>query len=208
MKQLIFREKKNKNDEPIDFHTLANKKIPILVLDKNWHYMFPPGRKTKKMIEIENKLNKLLKEQGKLTNKEKDFIRFKKECVNQIMNLMEKAEESEEARKDMGKSQQYIEEINNQLENIERDLEELPRKIKFINNELLNESIQMCYTEMNENKKIVNKLDIEINELKEQIKNKIEEKTTKEELINRTYLFLHNLVGVDLINKLDTVNME
>lgn len=210
MKDMAFWDKKHRNIEEFSIDNLKKNKIPILVLDKNWHYMFPPGRKTQKMLNLENNLNQLLKEQGRLINEEKDYNRFKKDCMNNIMELMEEAytNENSEAQKNMSKSQKYIEQINNKIDSIEDRLIMLPIEIKNVNNELLSESINMCYSEMKADKEKIEQLDKEINELREQLKDRIDEKTVKQEIIDRTYTFLHNLVGVDIINKIDKNNME
>lgn len=210
MKAMAFWDKKDRNIKEFSIDNFKKNKIPILVLDKNWHYMFPPGRKTQKMLNLENNLNQLLKEQGRLINEEKDYNRFKKDCMNNIMELMEEAytNENSEAQKNMSKSQKYIEQINNKIDNIEDKLIMLPIEIRNVNNELLNESINMCYSEMKTDKERVEQLDKEINELREELKDRIDEKTVKEEIIDRTYTFLHNLVGVDIINKIDKNNME
>lgn len=196
--------------EEVNIGNIKKSKVPILILDKNWHYMFPSGKKTERMIELETKLNELLKEQGKLTNNEKDYKNLKKECMSNIMGQMEAAYDNDDhkAKEDMSKSQRYIEEINAKLEDIEHRLGDLPNDIKNTNNELLKESVNLTYAEMKINKLRVTQLEKEIFELRQQLKDKISEKTTKEEMIERTYMFLHNMVGAEVINKLDSENME
>jgi hypothetical protein len=210
---MAFWNKNNKEAEEIENINLENMqktKVPLLILDKNWHYMFPPGKKTQRMLELEARLNELLKEQGKLTNNEKDYKKLKKECMNNIMGQMEAAYDNgdDKAKQDMSKSQRYIEEINEKLEDIEERLYNLPREMKRVNNELLKESVSLSYGEMRKNKQAVSQLDNEILELRQQLKDRISEKTLKEEMVERTYMFLHNMVGVEAINKLDSENME
>lgn len=170
MNSMAFWDRKDRNIEEFSIGNIKKNKIPILVLDKNWHYMFPPGRKTQKMLNLENNLNQLLKEQGRLANEEKDYKRFKKDCMNNIMELMEDvySNENSEAQKNMSKSQKYIEEINNKIDSIEDRLIMLPKEIRNVNTELLQESINMCYSEMKEDKDKVKQLDREISELREQ----------------------------------------
>lgn len=201
---------KRSSDISYDFSSLSNAKISILVLDKNWHNMFPPGRKTERMLELEKELNDLLKEQGGLTNKEKEYTRFKKECMNKIVALMQDAYESndESAKSDMTKSQRYIEEINYKLSDIEERLINLPNEIKYKNRLLLEESLKQCYEEMRTNKERVTQLELEISDLREKLRDRIDEKAVKEEMIERTYLFLHNIVGASIINKLDKQILE
>ena len=54
----------------LEFETLVRealkgKKVPILVLDRRWHTLFPQGEKPAEIIQLEEKLNELLKGQGK-----------------------------------------------------------------------------------------------------------------------------------------------
>lgn len=210
MAKLAFWKKKSEENKSIDIIGMKKTRTPILVLDKNWHYMFPPGKKTQKMLDLEKQLNELLKEQGRLTNQQKDYKQIKKECMNNIVTLMEDVYENEDskAKDDMIKSQRYIEEINEKADNIEKRLDTLPDEIKEMNNQLLNESVQMCYNEMKENRKRLKQLNLEISDLRQKLKDRIEEKTVKEEMIERTYTFLHNLVGPEVVNKLDKNNLE
>ena len=57
---------------------LKGKKVPILVLDQRWHKLFPDGVKPNEIVSIEQKVNELLKEQGKLVNEIKDLKKAKK----------------------------------------------------------------------------------------------------------------------------------
>lgn len=208
--KVAFWKKKNEEDKNIDIIKLKKSKTPILILDKNWHYMFPPGRKTQRMLDLEKELNKLLKEQGNLTNQQKDYKKLKKEYMNKIVTLMEEAydNENDKAKEDMIKSQKSIEEINQKVEDMEQRLYDIPNQIKQVNNQLLSESVQMCYDELKSNRRRLNQLNLEISDLRQKLKDRIEEKTLKEEMVERTYTFLHNLVGADIVNKLDKNNLE
>jgi len=207
---MAFWKKKTEENKNIDIINLKKTKTPILVLDKNWHYMFPPGRKSQRMLNLEKQLNELLKEQGKLTNQQKDYKQLKKGHMNTIVTLMEEAynNENTKAKEDMAEAQRCIEEINQKVEDMQQRLYDIPQQIKRVNNQLLTESVQMCYDEIKSNKRRLNQLDLEISDLRHRLKDRIEEKTLKEEMIERTYTFLHNLVGPDIVNKLDKDNLE
>ena len=182
---------------------LAKSNVPLLILDKNWHYMFPAGKKSKKMLALEKKLNDLLKEQGRLTNDTQGYKKLKKDCINQIMGLMG-SESSQEDLDDMLKPKKYIQQSNQKLEEIEQRLEEIPKEMKKVNQELLEESIRLIYEEMKENKfkeKIISR---EIKELEEKLRDKKEEKEVKRQMIDRAYKFLHSIAGADVLNKWDS----
>lgn len=207
---MAFWKKKIEENKNIDIINLKKTKTPILVLDKNWHYMFPPGRKSQRMLDLEKQLNELLKEQGRLTTQQKDYKQLKKGHMNTIVTLMEEAynNENTKAKEDMAEAQRCIEEINQKVEDMQQRLYDIPQQMKQVNNQLLTESVQMCYDEIKSNRRRLKQLDLEISDLRHRLKDRIEEKTLKEEMIERTYTFLHNLVGPDIVNKLDKDNLE
>ena len=58
-----------KKQKSVDFsNLLSSKRIPIVVLDERWHKLFEKEPKSSKIIELEKKLNDLLKQQGRLVN--------------------------------------------------------------------------------------------------------------------------------------------
>ena len=74
----------------LEFETLVRealkgKKVPILVLDRRWHTLFPQGEKPAEIIQLEEKLNELLKRQGYLVNDIKDLKKTKKKFLFRII---------------------------------------------------------------------------------------------------------------------------
>ena len=55
---------------------LAGRKIPILTLDGKWHQLFNQTQPDKRIKRLEEKLNDLLKRQGKANTEIKDIIRW------------------------------------------------------------------------------------------------------------------------------------
>jgi len=181
------------------------KKVPILILDKNWHNIFPQEKKTKKILLLEETLSNLLKEQGQLNNDYKDYIKLKKQLMGDILNLTDEAftNENEMAKEKMGKNKKYILEINNKLKKIQKRLEKLPDEIEETNYRLLKESVIISYKEMKVHQKKLKELTEWIEKTREILKNKIEEKTIHEEKASEIYSYLHDLVGLELIEYLD-----
>ena len=67
-----------KRRKKINFNSIVkNKKLPILTLDSRWHELFPDEKKTHRIRDLEQKLIKLLKTQGKLVNEIKDMKNLK-----------------------------------------------------------------------------------------------------------------------------------
>ncbi|NLJ88905.1 MAG: hypothetical protein GX327_09085 [Epulopiscium sp.] len=195
----MFRKK----EVSIDYALL--KKIPILILDKKWHNIFPHEKKTKKILMLEKQLGNLLKEQGQLNNDFNDYIKLKKKLMSDIINLTDEvfSNENESDKEKMGKNKKYIIEINNKLEKIQKRLQRLPSEIEEVNQRLLRESVKVSYKEMKEHQEKTKELAKWIETTREQLKNNVKEKTIHEEKASEIYSYLHDLVGVELIEELD-----
>ena len=66
---------------------LAGRKIPILTLDSKWHRLFSQTRPDKRLKRLEEKLNDLLKKQGKANTDMKDIKRLKKKLMQERFNI-------------------------------------------------------------------------------------------------------------------------
>lgn len=77
--------------EEIFMPALAGAKLPILTLDNKWHKLFDQLGTDKRVKKLEDKLNDLLKKQGKANTEIKEIKRLKKKLMQDIM---ENAQES------------------------------------------------------------------------------------------------------------------
>ena len=123
----------------LEFETLVRealkgKKVPILVLDRRWHTLFPQGEKPAEIIQLEEKLNELLKRQGYLVNDIKDLKKTKKKLMEGIVAGMNDAEPLRDKKKK--NQQRLLLEIKERIETESDELIELPRMIKKANEEL------------------------------------------------------------------------
>ena len=71
-------KKEEKNFE----EALAGKNIPILTLDNTWHRLFTQTEPTPAIKALEEELNGLLKEQGKINSDSKDIKALKKRLMD------------------------------------------------------------------------------------------------------------------------------
>lgn len=195
----------NKKKSDLSLEMLRQSRVPILILDKVWHNIFPPEKKTKIILQLEEELNSLLKQRGQLNNDLKDYLKLKKKLMDGILELTTEVftNENESAKKEMEKNQKYILEINEKLEEIQNRLKTIPDEIQEVNGRLLEESVKICYGEMKEYQKALEELNDWIETTRELLKTKLEEKTIREEKAAQIYSYLHDLVGPDFINYLD-----
>lgn len=196
----------NKKESIINSELLRKTRVPILILDKVWHNIFPPEKKTKKLLVLEEKLFNLLKEQGQLNNDFKDYLKLKKKFMDEIMKLTTEAftNENESAKSEMEKNQKNILEVNKQLEKIQNKLKKIPDEIEEANGRLLQESVKICYEEMKEHQRVSDELNEWIDQTRAILKKKLEEKTVHDEKAIEIYSYLHDLIGPELIEYLDS----
>ncbi len=184
---------------------LKHTQVPILILDKLWHDIFPEEQKTKQIVKLEKKLNDLIKEQGQLNNDRKGYLKLKKDMMKEILELTSAAyeENDDTAKEKMSKDQQYILEINEKIEQISTQLKVLPEKIQKANNNLLEESVKICYARMSKGRGEIKILEERIEQLRSELRFSLDEKTIYEENVEQLYSYLHHLVGAEFIEKLD-----
>ncbi len=68
---------------------LIGKKIPVLTLDNQWHKLFTQTGENDEIHDLEDKLNEVLKRQGKLNTEIKSLSAYKKKVLQEIVNIME-----------------------------------------------------------------------------------------------------------------------
>lgn len=195
-----------KKDNSIDIiEALRGKKLPILTLDDRWYQLIPEHEKTATIKRLENNLNDLLKTQGKMINDIKDMKKLKKKLMGEIVANME-TDNSPAGRlkvKKLEKSHQLIEEINVKIQNSDDALLDLPYQIKKANEELMIESMKVCYAKLQHNQKDIEEANHWIKKTREELKLRILEKQDKEIENNTLYSYMHDILGNAVIDILD-----
>lgn len=195
-----------KKGKKIDFtNVVRDKKLPILTLDSRWHELFPEDLKTPAIKELEQKVNQLLKRQGKLVHDIKDMKRLKSSLLKDIVDNMEiKKDLSGKAKeKKLDKNKQYVNELNEKIEQATEELADIPYQIKLVNEELLAESIQIFYYELEENKDEINEVTQWIAGIREELKHKILIKQDLEAKNSLIYTYMHDILGAEIMELFD-----
>ena len=144
-----MRGKKKKQGENTDYtymQALRNKKVPLLVLDPDWHELFPEHRKTDGIRRREKRLSDLIKEQGQTSNDIKEYEKAKKVIMDNIVNNMTDGSEPGgflKARK-QEKNQKLMAELNDKITEAEENQKQIPAQIQSANKELLVEAMKVC----------------------------------------------------------------
>ncbi len=189
-----------KNNEQVSIaELLKGKKVPILVLDQRWHKLFPGGVKPAHIAAIEENLNALLKEQGKLVNEIKELKKAKKKLMDAIVSGM--ASSGNDKKKD--KQQKLLLETKERIEEQSDRLMELPYEIKKMNEDLLVNGVAYCYEELKTRAQSLENLKAEIDAQREELKEKVAYRVELEESVDASYSLMHDLLGREVMNIFD-----
>lgn len=194
-----------KTDE--DFKkALEGKKIPILTLDNNWHRLFTQTEPTDEIKELEEKLNNLLKRQGKLNTEGKDVKKIKKKLMDEIMEMSNELgdkEPSKKVSKKMDDNKRLIEECNQKLADNEDELLDLPKQIDEVNYRLMLATMETCYEQIQSNYEEITEIGKWIDEIRVELKKKVALKQQKTTRNQNFYTYMHNIFGSDVIDVFD-----
>ncbi|MHB8065241.1 MAG: hypothetical protein ACYDG2_21965 [Ruminiclostridium sp.] len=204
----IFNRKKT---HELDIKVLFKNDIPLLIIDERWNGLFNNNIiKTSSIIDDENKIKELLKEQSRLITESKEIIIKKKECLDDIIKQTTEAFENNnmDAKARMQDCEKTIVAINKRTIEIEQRLSDIPNDIRRANLELLEKTIKLVYFSIKENQLRVIELDKEIEQAREQIKKLIDEKGLLAQDDTDTYSYFHDILGGTQLQKLDEIYFE
>lgn len=184
--------------EEIFIPALEGKNIPIISLDNKWYRLMSGLEKTKRMQELEEQLKNLLKRQGKLNTETKALKQEKKRLMEDIVGGMENsnARKQEEYKK-------KIQECNDKLAEYQDELLSLPKEINEVNYELMLETMQLCYEEIQENTQKIVDIANWIDNIRIELKKNIVRKQQYEMQNQNMYTYMHDIFGAEVINIFD-----
>lgn len=205
---------KRKSDSTIDKiqldRVIRAKQLPILTLDSRWHLLFPEPKKTTTIRRLEKQVNELLKHQGKIVQDAKGLKQLKRNLMQEIvLNMSESSGEIEAQRvKKLENSQKYIKEINDKLTLLDDELEQLPTKIREVNEKLMLESVSICYNQLRENKQQIIQLEEWIAEVRNTLKERVVQKQEMEEENTNIYSYMHDMLGAQVMEVFDSKQQD
>lgn len=202
---MIFKGK-NKKREEIDeeeeekfLKRFEDLDIPILILDERWLRIFPEEYKSKEIKRLEKELRQAFQYQAHLTDQIKTSEGKKKQLMDRIIQCMNVAQISENEAKKQQKSQEYIKEINAELTQLESEYEQMPDRIKECNEQLLKESLRICYRRMQENKEQMDEQRQLIQETRDLLQEQLDRKKELQRESDQIFTFMHRIFGRDVV---------
>lgn len=203
--------KRRENAGRREFFTeaLEGKRIPVLTLDNKWYQLLTEEARGK-VSGLEEELNLLLKQQGKLNNEVKDIKRLKKRLMSEIVSLMDEMgqESGTESTKKIDQNKKLVEECNERLEVREDELLELPKKIEELNFQLMLATMECCYDTMRENEDGIREIADWIADIRVELKKRLIRKQEMEKHNNDIYSYMHDIFGAEVIEVFDMQYMR
>jgi len=185
--------------------TLRKNDISLLILDERFNKLFTSTPKTPQIEASEEKLKSLLKEEARLTAEAKEIAANKKRHMDKIIKLTPTVFEQndEAAKKEMKYCEKEIKRINARLKMIEEELDALPDRLKEVNLELLENTVNIVYFKIRKSSKRVEELSEFIEETRARLKEYIDEKELLSQDDTDIYSYFHDLLGAEELERLD-----
>lgn len=181
---------------------LVGKKIPILTLDNQWHKLFTQTGDNDEIHVLEERVNDILKRQGKLNTELKSLSAFKKKLMQEIVDIMELPDSSAKEKK-MSENKRMIEESNQKMDDYNDELMDIPKQIDEANFELMMATMRVCYAKIRQNVQEIDEINKWVSDFKVQLKRKILSKQQKEIWNDEMYSYMHSIFGPDVIDMFD-----
>ncbi len=192
-------------EEGIFRKAVRDSKVPILVLDQKWHRLFALSGKPDEIKAAEQSVNELLIRQGKLNNEVKDLRKVKAKLMQEIVENMQGAAESQSGAhaKKLDQSKRLLDETNERIEADEDELMELPRQLKDANNELMFLTMTFSYDKLRTNSDEAKEIADWIADIRVQLKKNIIRKQNREINNREIYSYMHDIFGRDVMDLFD-----
>lgn len=195
--------KKRENKEEEYKVALSGRKIPVLTLDNKWHQLFTQTGSTKQIEVLTEKLNELIREQGRINNEIKDIKKVKKKLMDNIVASMNDVERFPENERKMEERKRLIEECNEKLEEYRDEGLTLPGEIDRVNYQLMLATMEVCYDKLKQNTKDINEISDWVVKTRIELKKKLLKKQEAEITNQNLYSYMHDIFGAEVLEIFD-----
>jgi len=190
----------------IDFkdNIVKRNKIPVLIYVPEWIQLFS-GNKSRSMQKIIAGLEELIARNKECDSQLYNLEKRKKTVMNKILYLSKDINENNNkaALFKMAEAEKEIIDINKKIPVLLEELESIPKRINDMNTQLLKETIKRAYELIKESRSEAEKCQEQVNDLRQKLAELIQKKVDMEERVNKLYLFIHGMIGVDEMESLD-----
>lgn len=189
----------------LDFSgSLKDVKVPLLILDQKWHHLFAGSKKPGAVQAAEKQLGEALAYQGRLQQELKEFRKLKSNLMKSIVENMDGTEgNNRQQEKKLQENRRLIDEINEKMEAHEDELLEMPKRLKEINDVLMQETMHYCYGKIRSNALDIDEIGKWIKDIRIELKKQIIRKQHAEILNKEIYSYMHDIFGPKMLDVFD-----
>ena len=188
----------------LDERELRKAGIGVLIEEERWDRLFSSVEKTPSIIKTERILRDCLDEKTRLRMESNMLKAEKQAMLDRIIELTGAADNGDHSiYSEIEECDSKISDINEREPLIERRNVELDVEIKANNYALLEEAVPYLYRYMKKSQARVADLDERIDDMRNNLKARIDERAGLAESVDETYNFLHGLLGAKQIESLD-----
>lgn len=181
---------------------LEGKRVPVLTLDSKWYRLLDElGRKA--VREDENRLNELLRAQGKNNSQIKDLKKVKKKLMDEIVPMVDEAELRPELEQQIAKNKELIEQCNQKMDDLKDSLLDYPAEIQRVNHELMLETMAYCYESIQENTAGIEEIEKWVTDIRIELKKRLIRKQEMEQKNHEIYSYMQDIFGAEVLDLFD-----
>ena len=181
---------------------LEGKRVPVLTLDSKWYRLLDElGRKA--VREDENRLNELLRAQGKINFQIKDLKKVKKKLMDEIVPMVDEAELRPELEQQIAKNKELIEQCNQKMDDLKDSLLDYPAEIQRVNHELMLETMAYCYESIQENTTGIEEIEKWVTDIRIELKKRLIRKQEMEQKNHEIYSYMQDIFGAEVLDLFD-----
>lgn len=198
-------EDKDSSRKEIFNEALKGKNIPVLTLDHKWYRLLKEFSYDD-VKQQEEKLNLLLKKQGKLNTEIKGLKSLKKKLMNEIVvmvNEVENNHENKNTEKKIEENKRLLEECNEKIDANQDALLECPREIEQLNRQLMLKTMDYCYEIIQSNTDEIELIEKWVTEIRIELKKRLIRKQEIEQKNYEIYSYMHDLFGAEVLDLFD-----
>lgn len=181
---------------------LEGKRVPVLTLDSKWYRLLDElGRKA--VREDENRLNELLRAQGKINSQIKDLKKVKKKLMDEIVPMVDEAELRPELEQKIAQNKELIEQCNQKMDDLKDSLLDYPTEIQRVNHELMLETMAYCYESIQENTAGIEEIEKWVTDIRIELKKRLIRKQEMEQKNHEIYSYMQDIFGAEVLDLFD-----
>ena len=181
---------------------LEGKRVPVLTLDSKWYRLLDElGRRA--VREDENRLNELLRAQGKINSQIKDLKKVKKKLMDEIVPMVDEAELRPELEQQIAKNKELIEQCNQKMDDLKDSLLDYPAEIQRVNHELMLETMAYCYESIQENTAGIEEIEKWVTDIRIELKKRLIRKQEMEQKNHEIYSYMQDIFGAEVLDLFD-----